>query len=204
MKTKKSLSLIASLIMLICASTYTTANAQIKFGVKAGIDLADHKINTSMLNTRNRLGFHVGPTLEFGIPLLGGIETGLLYGHKEYDAKFKETPDAYISDYNYLTMPLNLKKRWGLGLAGVFVYGGPYATLKLNGGNVKSWTEDVKSKNFGMGLNFGAGVNLLKKVDVAIQYRVDLTNKYSSEKVDISKFTDKKQQSWSIELTYFF
>lgn len=199
---KHSFLIVISLFTILIFTNSSKANAQIKFGVKAGIDLADHKINTSMLNTRNRLGFHVGPTLEVGLPLIGGIETGLLYGHKEYKAEFKDS-DAYISDYNYLTLPLNLKKRWGLGVAGIFVYGGPYATLKLNGGDVKSWTEDVKSKNFGMGLNFGAGVNLLKKVDVAIQYRVDLTDRYSSDKVDISKFTDKKQQTWSIALTYF-
>lgn len=199
-------SLFALLFAIITLTNINTASAQIKWGIRGGVDVADHKINTSILNTKNRLGFQVGPVVEFGIPLLGGIETGLLYGHKEYKAEFKdaENADASISDYNYLTLPLNLKKRWGLGLAGVFIYGGPYATLKLSGGDFKSYTEDVKAKNFGVGLNFGAGVNLFSKVDVAIQYRVDLTDKYSESKGDISNFVDKKHQTWTVGLTYFF
>lgn len=200
---KCSFPLVAILFAIMMISNINTATAQIKYGIKAGVDVVDHKINTDILNTRNRLGFQVGPTLEVGIPILGGIETSLLYGHKEYKSEFKDS-DASISDYNYLMLPINLKKRWGLGIVGVFVHGGPYATLKLNGGNFKSWTEDVKSKSFGMGLNFGAGVNLFKKVDVGIQYRVDLTDKYSASKGDIGNFADKKQQSWTIGLTYFF
>lgn len=208
---KKRLFTIALLSFALVAFTgVNTATAQIKWGIKAGFDVVDHKINTSILNTKNRLGFQVGPTVEFGIPLLGGLETGLLYGHKEYKTEFKDAAlaegDASISDYNYLTLPLNLKKRWGLGLAGVFIYGGPYATLKLSGGdfNIKQYTEEIKSKNFGVGLNFGGGVNLFSKVDVFLQYRVDLTDRYSETKADLSNFADKKHQSWTVGLAYLF
>lgn len=200
---KRALTLATLLFAIVAITNLNTVSAQLKWGIRAGIDVVDHKINTDILKTKNRLGFQVGPVFEFGIPILGGIETGLLYGHKEYKTEFKEE-DASISDYNYLTLPLNLKKRWGLGIAGVFIYGGPYATLKLSGGDFKNYIDEVKAKNFGMGLNFGGGINLFNKVDLAIQYRVDLTDKYSDSKGDIGNFADKKHQSWTVGLTYFF
>lgn len=206
---KKRLLALAILVSaIITFAGVNTLSAQIKWGIRAGFDVVDHKINTSILNTKNRLGFQVGPTVEFGVPFIGGLETGLLYGHKEYKTEIKDAAlaegDMSISDYNYLTLPLNIKKRWSLGLAGVFLYGGPYATLKLSGGDFKGYVEDVKSKDFGVGLNFGGGVNLFSKVDVFLQYRVDLTDRYSETKAKLDNFTDKKHQSWTVGLAYLF
>lgn len=203
---RKRLFTLAVLSFVVVAfSNLNTMSAQVRWGIKAGFDVVDHKINSEILNTENRLGFQVGPTVEFGVPFIGGLETGLLYGHKEYKTEFKEE-DASISDYNYLMLPLNIKKRWSLGLVGLFLYGGPYATLKLSGGDFdfKQYSEEIESKNFGVGVNFGGGVNLFSKVDVFLQYRVDLTDRYSENKGRIGNFAEKKHQSWTVGLAYLF
>lgn len=202
---KRILSLVIMLSVVVLGASVSTVDAKIRFGIKAGVDVVDHKINGDLLSTENRLGFQVGPSLEFGLPIVGGLEMSLLYGHKEYKTEFKEA-DATLSDYNYLTLPLNLKKRWDLGLAGIYIYGGPYATMKLSGGDFKfkEFEEDIEAKNFGVGLNFGAGVSLFSHVDIGLQYRVDLTDRYSTDSPNLENFSDKKYQSWSVGLTYYF
>jgi len=210
MKTKKNK--IAALLLCFVLLSIGTASAQLKFGAKANIDIADHKISTSMLNTKNRMGFSLGPTMEFNIPLIGlGLDASLLYGYKKYSVEDKEKY-ADISNYSYISIPVNLKKRFALlpGFVGAFVSAGPYANLRLSGGDlkIKDEVEDTydkfKAKNFEMGINAGLGVSLVSKLDVGIYYRCKLTDNYSADKADIGNLKDKKYQTWSVGATYFF
>jgi len=193
-----------SLFLLLSVST---ASSQIKFGLKAGFDVAENKINKDVLNARNRLGFQVGPTVQFGLPLTGlGIETGLLYGFKKYDVKDEDEGD--VSNYNYLMLPLHLKKSFSLlGTLGIFAKAGPYAEFKLGGGDFKldNAAEKINSKSFGMGLNFGIGVNIFSKLEVGMDYRFKLTDNYDEDKVGLGDvFKTKKDKTWNVNLTYLF
>ena len=199
-------SIIALSLLLFVGVSSTSA--QIKFGLKAGFDVAENKINKDILNAHNRLGFQVGPTLQIGIPLIGlGVETGLLYGFKKYDVKEDEIGD--LSNYNYLMVPLQLKKSFSLlGTVGVYAKGGPYAEFKLGGGDIKFNHESldkIKSKNFGAGLNFGVGVNLFSKLEAGIDYRFKLTENYSDYDPGFGDiFKTKKDKTWNVNLTYLF
>lgn len=210
MKTKKN-KLTISLLCFFLISI-GTVSAQLKFGAKANIDVGDHKISTKMLNTKNRMGFSVGPTMEVGIPVIGlELDASLLYGYKKFSVEEKEK-QADISNYSYISVPVNLKKRFGLvpRVVGIFVSAGPYANLRLGGGNLKIKDEakntynKFKAKNFEMGINAGLGVNLISKLDVGIYYRCKLTDNYSADKGDIGNLKDKNYQTWSVGATYFF
>ena len=183
------------------------AHSQVRFGVKGGIDVIDHKISSDMLRVSNRLGYQLGPTVEAMLPGSGfGAELSLLYGRKEYDVKEKEH-DVDISNYDYISIPLSLKKRFGItSLFSVFVSAGVFADLKLSGGDIDidDYIEEYKSKNFAAGVNAGAGVRVLSHFDLGLYYRATLTDKYSIDNPDFSKLNKKKFQSWSVGLTYFF
>lgn len=192
------LSLIAFLVLSI------SATAQIKFGAKVGVDVADHKINSSILNAKNRLGFQIGPTVDLMIPATGwGVDLSLLYGYKKYSIDEKEA-NVDISNYNYLMIPLNIKKRFSIIIAGMYVSAGPYAAVKLSGGDLKRAGEEFKAKSFEAGINAGVGVNLFSKVDLGLNYKCKLTDNYSADKGDIGNIGDKTYQTWSVGLTYFF
>jgi len=180
------------------------AAAQIKFGAKVGIDVADHKINSSILNAKNRLGFQVGPTVDLMIPATGwGVDLSLLYGYKKYSIDEKEA-NVDISNYNYLMIPLNIKKRFSIIVAGMYISAGPYAAVRLSGGDLKRANEEFKAKNFEAGINAGVGINLFSKVDLGLNYKCKLTDNYSADKGDIGNIGDKTYQTWSVGLTYFF
>ncbi|NDW18281.1 porin family protein [Dysgonomonas sp. 216] len=180
--------------------------SQIRFGAQAGVDIIDHKINSDILNTRNRLGFYLGPKMEASIPFIGlGADLSLLYGLHKYKVTDKVNADYDISDYHYLSIPLNLKKRFSvLGLVGVFFNAGPYGEVKLSGGNVKKASDDFKSRNFKMGLNFGGGVQLFKSFDIGLQFRYKLTDDYADDKPGLGDLTKINDKTWSLNLTYFF
>lgn len=189
------------------------ANAQLRFGLKGGFDVSSNRLNKDILNTHNRLGFQVGGTMELMAPIIGlGGELSVLYGHQKGDDNVELSdnytgpkPDGYsVSDYNYIRVPLNLKKKFSvLGLFGVFIQAGPYAEFRLSGGDVEQLDQQWKSKSYGMGLNAGAGVELLNHLEVGMYYRKSLTDNYG-DKVDWLNVVKKRPDNWSVNLTYFF
>ena len=185
-----------------------SVSSQIAFGIKGGYDIVENKINKDILNNGNRLGFHIGPVLK--ISLLGsgwGIDTGVLYGYKKYEIKEDQKNNAEISNYHYLMVPLNLRKEFSiLGQLGAYAKAGPYAEIKLNGGdfNFSDVEDKIKSKTFGAGINLGAGITLFGKLDIGMDYRFKLTDNYDEDKIDKDDFKNKKDKTWNVNLTYYF
>ena len=200
MKILKSNKLIIALCFVLL--NVGLASSQLKFGVKGGFDVSNNRINKDVLNASNRLGFQIGLTTDVRVPIVGlGFELSALYGHQEYDLKDEKYD---LSSYNYIRVPLNIKYKYNfVGLFGVFVAAGPYAEFKVSGGNLKSVSEEWKSKSFGAGVNAGAGVSLLSHLEVGMYYRKSLTNNYSDNDI-FKNMLKKKTDNWSVNLTYFF
>ncbi len=201
MKTKYLI--LVLLLFFVSINTF----AQLRFGVRGGVDVIQNKMNFNVLKASNRLGYQIGPTAEFIVPASGfGIDAAVLYGRKEYKAEDKQN-DASISDYDYISIPINLKQRIGLGPIGIFFTGGAYGNVKINGGDIKNAGDvisEYKKKNFIFGLGAGAGVNVFKHFDVGLYFRGDLTKNYSYEYMDADTFQNKKNQTWTVGLNYYF
>jgi opacity protein-like surface antigen len=196
-----------ALFLLISMLTVNTVSAQFRFGVRGGVDVASSHLDTDILKSNNRLGFQIGPTVEFTMPVVGfGFDVSALYGYKKYKITEKEA-DATLLDYNYVSIPVNIKQRFSLGLFGIFITGGVYGNVKVDKDETNSLNEVVdayKYKNFILGVGAGAGVNLLKSIDIGLYFRGDLTKNYKDENVDANTFQNKKNQSWTVGATYFF
>lgn len=181
-----------------------SAYSQIRFGIRGGYDVADHKISTDILNVSNRRGYQIGAALEIPIPLIGlGLDASLLYGRKEFKVKEK-TVEANISDYDYLTLPISLKKRIDISSDfGIFILAGGFATVRLKGGNLNVAKEEFLAKDFSLGVNAGAGVRLFKHFDLGMYFKSQLTDNYSTENINIKKISEKNYQTWTVALTYY-
>lgn len=210
MKTHTKISLLFTLLLL-CVNV-DMAYSQLRFGVKGGFDVSDNKINKDILDASNRLGFQIGGTMEFMAPVIAlGGELSVLYGHQKGDDDLRSKGDGYnsqyeLSDYHYLRVPLNLKKKFSvLGLFGVFVQAGPYVEFKLSGGDFeeKNVKEQWKSKSFGAGVNVGAGVELLNHLELGMYYRKALTDNYDEDS-GWDNIAKSRPDNWSVNLTYFF
>ncbi len=206
---KTNTKIIISLVFLLSVINVNTAMSQLRFGLKGGFDVSSNRLNKDILNTHNRLGFQIGGTMELMAPIVGwGGELSVLYGHQKGDDDVKQKDvngNTYdISDYNYLRVPLNLKKKFSIvGLFGVFIQAGPYVEFKLSGGDVEKLDQQWKSKSFGAGLNAGAGVELLNHLELGMYYRKSLTDNYG-DKQGWENVVKKRPDNWSVNLTYFF
>lgn len=197
------------LLFAILGIKTETASAQIRIGAKGAVDLFDHKVSSDMLKIGNKNGFQIGGIIEYIYPPSGfGADVALLYGRKKYDVDTKAA-DASVSDYNYISIPVNLKQRIKLTDSfGLFVSGGVYGDVKISGGDwkqkIENATKEYKAKNFMFGLNAGAGVTIMRHLDVGIYFRGELTEKYGYEYMDAETFQNKKFQTWSIGASYYF
>ncbi|MBQ2361576.1 MAG: porin family protein, partial [Prevotella sp.] len=70
-----------SLCMVLVA---LTANAQIRLGVKGGVDLAKLSFKNDVFKSDNRTGWFIGPTMNIPIPLPGmSIDLAALYNQRD-------------------------------------------------------------------------------------------------------------------------
>lgn len=210
----RTFSRICILSVLLLIFSVSTTTAQLRFGVKGGVDVTNNRINKDILDADNRLGFQIGGTLEFMAPIVAlGGELSVIYGLQKGDENLRpevtgSIPEYELSDYHYLRVPLNLKKKFSIvGLVGVFISAGPYVEFKLSGadfeekGNIE---KQYKSKSFGAGVNAGAGIELMNHLEIGMYYRKSLTNNYDEDTPSIGDIWKKHPENWTVGLTYFF
>ncbi|MDR0427410.1 MAG: PorT family protein [Dysgonamonadaceae bacterium] len=196
---KKSILLILGVLFL----SSLTAQAQFKFGLKAGLNLSNVSFSGDIsdnLDTKNFTGFQVGPMAEFTVPIIGvGFDAAVLYSQQGF--KIEGIKDSYR--LNTLEIPVNFKyKVTVLDVVGGYLALGPYASFNLS----DKLRDQYDSKSFGAGLNFGLGVEFLSKLQIGVNYKLGLTNDLNSLITnpggDVLK-GEGKQRGWTVSATYF-
>ncbi|MFV0418167.1 MAG: porin family protein [Dysgonomonas sp.] len=201
---KRNYFFILTLVAFLFVLNSSSANAQlVRYGLKAGIDVSDHKINSELLGVKNRVGFQLGGVLQLNVPLTGfGVETGLQYGNKSYKIS-NGTTEGDISNLNYLTVPIMLRKSFSIfGVAGIYFKAGVYGNVKLSGGELTLNNTKYDQKGFQTGLDTGVGVSLLNHLELGMQYRYKFSDTYDQEAAKDFKKVDR--QTWTIGLAYLF
>lgn len=200
---KKNAFKLAGLLFFFVLSVAPAFSQIIRYGIKGGIDVAEHKVNSELLKVKNRVGFQIGGTLEANVPLTGfGVETGLFYGNKNYDVSDNQKKGD-ISNLSYLTIPISLKKRFSiLGVAGIYISGGVFGNIRTGGGELKIDNEEYNQKGFQTGIVAGAGVSLLNHLDLGMNYRYKFTDTYSADAA--KDFAKIGRDTWTVSLAYLF
>ena len=204
---KKTLAIIA----VVCIALAMPAQAQVKFGLKGGVNLTslstDGNIDKLM---SNQTGFFVGPTVKFTVPLVGlSFDASALFDQRS--AEIKGTNETVKSQT--LQVPINL--RYGVGLssiANVFVFAGPQ--FGFNIGDKKKDFQTVQEwrlKESNISGNVGIGVTIIGHLQVTANYNFQVSKAAELEyKVpDSYHTTDKvtgkmKFNSWQLGLAYYF
>ncbi|MEE0337023.1 MAG: porin family protein [Prevotella sp.] len=196
------------LAMIVTMTAANNASAQIKFGLKGGVNVTDMSLNSSVFDASNRTGFFVGPTIKVQLPLVGlGIDASALYDQREAKIKVGNTTTKETLRSQAINVPINLRYGWGLSsMANIFLFAGPQFGFNVGDKDQKiteSSTWSVKNSNFS--LNFGAGVTLLSHLQLTANYNV-VCGKTSD--ASIEQLTNKEVRSranaWQIALAYYF
>lgn len=189
-------------ILALMALVTVPAKAQLRFGVKGGVNISSVHFDSDILNADNVTGFHIGPMIETTIPLVGvGLDAAILYSQKGMGVG----PEEIKTDY--LDVPVNLKWKFGLPIVKGYLAAGPYVGFRVGGDKI--WDvigEQIEAKSFSAGLNFGAGVELLSHLQVGFNYGLGLTDNYSSTALSgiSSEKTTGKNRGWAITAAILF
>ena len=197
--------------MAVClACCFTTAQAQFKFGLKGGLNVSSVRLNSSVFDGSNRAGFHVGPALEFTLPLGWlGLEISALYdtykvAMEGVDENGNLTKPS--STLRYVDVPLNVNAGFGLGsFAKIFISTGPQIAFSLGDSKILDYKYDLKNSLFSW--NAGLNVRLFKHYQVGYTYNVGIGNtaELSAKDVNPLKLSEKlKNSTHKITLSYYF
>lgn len=122
---KNVLSFIVLAVSLFFANP---AQAQIKLGVKGGLNVSNLKLDDDMWRTDNKAGFFIGPMVKVTVPVTGlSFDVAALYDQKEAKMHWGDVVGADLSrtttiKQQYIDIPVNVRYGVGLGsLANVFV-----------------------------------------------------------------------------------
>ncbi|MDR2120289.1 MAG: PorT family protein [Tannerella sp.] len=194
------------LFTALLISTATILNAQgLRFGVKGGLNVADVKFSEDVFDTGNITGFHLGPIMEIMTPVPGiGIDAAVLFTQKGTELRYSTIRN------NFIEVPVNLKWKLMLPLLKPYLAAGPYVGFRVAGD--KSWSDtyddivrQIESKDFCAGLNFAAGVEVLRSIQLGVNYNMGLTNNFNTFDVNHPITSGHgRTRTWTISAALFF
>ena len=207
MKNNRMIIAVAVVLMMMAA---IPSVAQVKFGVKGGLNVTKMSVSSEVYSADNNNGFFIGPTVKFTLPIVGlGIDAAALYDerkgslvrfdNKSEDVKFKS-----------INVPVNLRWNIGLGsLAGIYLAAGPQFGFAL-GDFGDAWDSSFyKKENMNVSINLGAGLSLLKHLELGFTYNIQTKDSYAITEDWAGgnlglQVTDIKTNAWQISAAYYF
>jgi len=192
------------IIAIVAAITFALpSNAQINFGIKAGLNISKVSFKKDIVGSDNRCGFFVGPQMDITIPLAGlGADIAVLYDNKKIN--LNEGGVSKSETLNYIDLPINLKYTLGFSkLASVYFATGPQFAWCLGDKGIFENSYSLKSSQFSW--NVGAGFTLFKKVRLGYTYNIPCGD--TAELSVASGVTDAanfKNHNHQIHATYLF
>ena len=182
------------------------AKAGLNFGIKGGYNITNFSFSEDVIAKDNQQGFFIGPSLKIGLPVLPiGFEVAALYDQR--DAKFDGTTISQKS----INIPVNVRYELGLGdMAGIYLAEGPQFGFNIGDKtfSFKDVANGYKLKDSNLSLNLGAGVRLLKHVEIGFNYNIALGKTGEFEATDIMGPTigtgKGKAHAWQISAAYYF
>ena len=186
---KKVISVLMVAVALMMAAP---AQAQlIKFGLKGGVNLSKLDIDGGYEgNKDNSTGYFIGPMADITLPLVGlRIDGAVLFSQRgEKDLKQQG-----------IEVPVNLKYTIGLGsMFGFYLAAGPDFYFNFKDIDI----EGLEAKKSQVAVNLGAGLKLLRKLQVGVTYQIPMGDSF--ELKDAGAVIGAKNKTWQVSLAYIF
>ena len=193
-------------IAVLFAALMTTvpAKAEVKFGLKGGLNLTSMSLDANAISKSNQAGFFIGPTFKFTIPIVGlGFDASALY-----DQRKAEVDDTSIKQQS-IQIPINI--RYGIGLgstASIYFFAGPQFGFNVGDKDIKTDVGNWTFKSSNISANVGLGLMLLSHLQISANYNFGLGktgefDEFLPGAVNAIK-ENGKLNAWQIGLTYFF
>ncbi|MBI9054119.1 MAG: PorT family protein [Bacteroidales bacterium] len=182
------------LSVIAVAVLFISAQAQITFGPKVGLNLA----NVAGDNTEDakmKMGLQIGFVTDIAFSDAISLQTGLMFSQKGTKADLDIATETYTmkTNVNYLEIPINAVYGLNLGSNKLQLFAGPYVGIGLTGKTsldmdgsddmdiqfvndyVDVDADKTGLKRFDIGLNFGAGYKI-NNIQIQANYGLGFSN----------------------------
>ena len=158
------------------------ASAQMRFGIKGGLNLANESISSSALGGLSlspsmRIGFHAGLVMDSPITESISIQPNLLFSQKGF--KLSANGNDISTTFNYIELPINFLYHASESFS---VGAGPYLGYALSG-TVSSGSQNTnvtfgsgEARRLDYGLNLTAGYEVSPGLVISANYSLGLAN----------------------------
>lgn len=210
---------ISSITVALLMISVFQSSAQVKFGLKAGLNLANMVIKDKdeiySKDFKSKAGYHFGVTAEYALNEALSVEPALLLSTKGFKMSESYSGDEYTTkaNLNYLEIPINGIYKMDFGGTKLYVNAGPYLGFALSGKSKTTATgepdetttikigsgtnKDIKGLDFGA--NIGAGVEF-GVITFGLQYGIGLANLTNSTTASAIE----KNKVFSVSVGYKF
>ena len=196
-------------VLFAALMTAVPAKAEVKFGLKGGLNLTSMSLDANAISKSNQAGFFIGPTFKFTIPIVGlGFDASALY-----DQRKGKVDDLDVKQQS-IQIPVNV--RYGIGLgstASIYFFAGPQFGFNVGGKTVSETINNISEewtfKDSNFSVNVGAGLMLLSHLQVSVNYNFGIGKTGDYQKITVNNVTqaiknDSKMNAWQIGVAYFF
>ncbi len=200
----KKLRLLFVVIAVAMIGAAIPAQAQFRFGVKAGATVNSLHFSTETFDSKNRAGFTGGVMVEFTVPVVGvGMDLSAMYVRR--NSAWLSENGLTRDDRDYISIPLNLKWKINIPLLNSvfrpFLTTGPDFAILTSGRGIK---DAYRNRKFDTSWNFGFGAELFKHVQVSASYGLGLTKALKTVGVTDKADIAGRNRYWTITAAYLF
>ena len=190
-------------VLFTALMTAVPAKAEVKFGLKGGLNLTSMSLDANAISKSYQAGFFIGPTFKFTIPIVGlGFDASALY-----DQRKAEVDNTSVKQQS-IQIPINL--RYGIGLgstASIYFFAGPQFGFNVGDKDIKTDVGNWTFKSSNISANVGLGLMLLRHLQISANYNFGLGKTGELEQDipgAIKSIDDGKLNAWQIGVAYFF
>ncbi|MCH5224267.1 MAG: PorT family protein [Muribaculaceae bacterium] len=197
------------LTLLIAVMGIGVADAQFRFGIKAGLNVNNLRVSDLNEIKDNAAGFTGGVMTEFQVPLIGlCFDLSLMYTRMNSEFNYMESNlegESLEQNKNFLELPLNIKYKFSLPVVGSiispYIFTGPDFAFKLG----KNTLSDFKTKTCQIAWNVGLGVELVKHLQVGASYGFGINNIAKKLPLGLNPEDNGiKNNYWTVTAAYLF
>ena len=187
-------------VLFAALMTATPAKAELKFGLKGGLNLTNLSINAHGFDKSNQAGFFIGPTVKFTLPIVGlGFDASALYDQR------KSEVDGVGLKQQSIQIPINVRYGFGLGsMASIYLFAGPQFGFNVGDKSIKTTTSEWTFKSSNISANVGLGVMLLSHLQISANYNFGLGKTGELDILNTNFKENGKMNAWQIAVAYYF
>ena len=210
---------ISTMIVAVALMAATPALAQgFKFGVKGGLNVTsmsfDSFNNAVDMAKKNKAGWYIGPTVKFSLPIGLGFDAAAFYDQLNTQMEGNDIKQKTVY------IPINLRYNIGLGgLGSVYVAAGPQFGFNVGdtdidvmylGESKEQIKDNFQIRKSTLGINLGAGVSLLKHLEVGLVYNIpfgntaDVKGGLKDMYEDLKYKYDVKSNTFQVSAAFYF